>query len=56
MDIFDTYEREFKSLAESIGKKIPGLVTASGEQRKLLANQLRRDCEECEEILSQIDM
>eukprot|EP00842_Homolaphlyctis_polyrhiza_P002684 jgi/Hompol1/3416/HPOL_006521-RA len=57
--IFDTYEKEFRSLADDIAKKMAAggtLATATGDQRKLVQNQLQRDLEEADEIIGQMEM
>ncbi|KAI8924805.1 t-SNARE [Entophlyctis helioformis] len=55
--IFETYEREYRTLADAIAKKLGGqLSDATGEQRKLLLNQVQREFEEADEIIGQMEM
>ncbi|KAL2915280.1 t-SNARE VTI1 [Polyrhizophydium stewartii] len=57
MSIFETYEREFRALADDVGKKISGpFAAAAGDQRKLIQNQLLRELEEADEIIGQMEM
>ncbi|KAI9006022.1 hypothetical protein BC832DRAFT_462919 [Gaertneriomyces semiglobifer] len=55
-EIFDTYQKEYDSLHESLLRKIEGVGVATGEQKKLLYNQAERELEEAEEIISQMEV
>lgn len=53
-DLFATYEKEYKTLYETISKNISSLKTS--DQKKLLTNQIQRELEEADEILGQLEM
>ncbi|EGF82337.1 hypothetical protein BATDEDRAFT_34370 [Batrachochytrium dendrobatidis JAM81] len=55
--IFETYEKEYRTLADDISKNISGQYsTAVGDQRKILQNKLQRELEEADEIIGQMEM
>ncbi|KAI8837883.1 hypothetical protein BC829DRAFT_404841 [Chytridium lagenaria] len=56
-EIFDTYEQEYSTLYDSITKRINNAIpSASGEQRTLFINQTKRELEEADEIISQMEL
>ncbi|KAJ3201509.1 hypothetical protein HDU67_001297, partial [Dinochytrium kinnereticum] len=56
-EIFDTYEQEYATLYDSITKRITVAISAaSPDHRHLLINQTKRDLEEADEIISQMDL
>jgi vesicle transport through interaction with t-SNAREs protein 1 len=54
--IYDTYEKEYKALYDTVSKKVSALKTSGisyiiQDQKKLLQNQIQRELEEAEEIV-----
>ncbi|KAJ3316502.1 hypothetical protein HDU76_001748 [Blyttiomyces sp. JEL0837] len=56
-EVFETYQREYSTLHESIKQKITSAIpnAPQGEQKKLLINQCLRELEEADEIISQME-
>ncbi|KAJ3282544.1 hypothetical protein HK104_010838 [Borealophlyctis nickersoniae] len=54
-EIFETYQKEYDTLHESLVEKVGAIPTATGEQKKLLINQAQREFEEADEIISQME-
>ncbi|ORX80625.1 V-snare-domain-containing protein [Anaeromyces robustus] len=55
--IFNTYENEFNALAAEINDTIENKLKKSiGEKKKQLLNQLERELDEADEIVSQMDV
>ncbi|KAI9203697.1 vesicle transport v-SNARE protein N-terminus-domain-containing protein [Polychytrium aggregatum] len=56
-EIFETYQKEYLTLQESISDKVKNLIPqAKPDQRKLLFNQATRELEEADEIISQMEV
>ncbi|KAJ3095539.1 hypothetical protein HDU97_006815 [Phlyctochytrium planicorne] len=55
-EIFETYEKEYATIHDSITRKVGGLISASPDQKKLLVSQAQRELEEADEIISQMEM
>jgi len=54
-DLFETYEQEFKTLVANLDEKIRrDIPQVEGEQKKALIRSAERECEEGDEILSQM--
>ncbi|KAJ1537854.1 Vesicle transport through interaction with t-SNAREs 1A, partial [Cladochytrium tenue] len=56
--VFDTYQKEFLALQAAVADKIRSAIPAAQEPdaKKLLVNQCRRELEEADEIIGQMDM
>ncbi|KAI8608863.1 vesicle transport v-snare protein vti1 [Chytriomyces sp. MP71] len=56
--IFDTYEREYATLYDGIRAKLVSEIgaAATAESRKRVVNQTKRELEEADEIISQMEM
>ncbi|KAJ3115118.1 hypothetical protein HDU96_001177 [Phlyctochytrium bullatum] len=56
-EIFETYEKEYATLHDSIQRKITQQIPAADpDKRKLLISQAQRELEEADEIISQMEM
>ncbi|KAI9362038.1 hypothetical protein DFJ73DRAFT_813046 [Zopfochytrium polystomum] len=56
-EIFETYQREFSTLHSSILDKVKtSIPAADGDAKKLLINQCKRELEEADEIISQMEV
>ncbi|TPX42958.1 hypothetical protein SeLEV6574_g05317 [Synchytrium endobioticum] len=54
--IFEEYQKEYDAVHESISQKLSSIPTAGAEQKKLLVGQTKRELEEADEIISQMEM
>ncbi|KAJ3037717.1 hypothetical protein HDV00_001366 [Rhizophlyctis rosea] len=55
-EIFDTYQKEYETLHESLVQKVNAIPTAAPDQRKLLSNEAERLLEEADELLSSMEV
>eukprot|EP00958_Prasinococcus_capsulatus_P025139 scaffold4121_cov381-Prasinococcus_capsulatus_cf.AAC.3 len=54
--MFESYEKEFKELCASIGRKLSGLEGSSGEDRKAKLRELETEVDEAESVIRRMDL
>ncbi|TPX34050.1 hypothetical protein SmJEL517_g03215 [Synchytrium microbalum] len=54
--IFEEYQKEYDTVHESISQKLASVPSVAAEQKKLLVSQTKRELEEADEIISQMEM
>lgn len=57
LEVYESYETDYKQLAASIGGKLKGEAKdATGEQRKAVLRRVEMELEEADEIIEQMDV
>jgi len=57
LELYDSYEADYKQLISSVGKKLDGEIQESrGEQRKAILRRIEMELEEADEILAQMEI